>query len=75
MKYWLNAIKSSNKAVLFRKFEALGGKVLLFFLPIRSVTLSVVFLECSRIRNSTFRFIRKCFQPCLIGGGGVVAAV
>jgi hypothetical protein len=67
MEHWLNAMKSSNKAVFFRKMGALGGKTLLFFLPKSSVTVSVVFLESSRIRNSKFRFIRNCCQPSLIG--------
>ena len=67
MERWLNATKSSNKAVFFRKLGALRGTVPLFFLPKRSVTLSVVFLESRRIRNSTFRFIHFCCHPCLTG--------
>ena len=66
MEHWLNAMKSPNKAVFFRKLGALGGKVLLFFLPKSSVTLSVVFLESRRIHNSAFHFIRNCCQSCLI---------
>ena len=64
---WLNAVRSSNKAMFFRKLGPLGENVLLFFLPKRYVTVSVVFLESSRINNTTFRFIHKCCEPCLIG--------
>jgi len=51
MENWLNAMKSPHKALFFRQLGALGGKVLLFFLPKHSVTLSVVFLESRRVRN------------------------